>query len=322
MKPDTPGSRSQPQTALVTGGAGFIGSHLVDALIERNERVYVIDNLATATTDYLNSRAEFINLDICDARLTATVEKINPDSVYHLAAQGSVSVSAKDPPLDVRINVNGSINLLESVRNLPNRPRFIYFSTGGAIYGDLDAAALPASEAILEEPLSPYGASKLAVENYLRVYEHLYGIDYGIVRPANVYGPRQNPHGEAGVIAIFTQAMLEGRQVTIFGDGNDERDYVYISDFVDGVLTLSESGLPGPYNIGTGYGVSVNRIYELLSDFVPTNTPAQYGPPRAGDIGKIYLDVSAAQNDLGWHAETSFEDGLGKTVGWFREAQR
>ena len=270
----------------------------------------------------LNPSAEFVDLDICDPSFAELLAKINPDVVYHLAAQVSVSVSAKDPLFDVNINVNGSLNLLQAIRSLDEATRFIYFSTGGAIYGDVNIAALPASESMIAQPLSPYGASKLAVENYLRVYGHLYGIDYGIVRPANVYGPRQNPHGEAGVIAIFSQAMLDGRQVTIFGDGNDERDYIYISDFVEGVTAIARSGLTGPYNIGSGYGVSVNDIHRHLASLLETNTPATYGPPRTGDIAKIWLDVSAAERDLGWRATTSFEDGLRKTVDWFRQANR
>ena len=306
----------------MTGGAGFIGSHLVDALVAQNDKVYVIDSLETATTDYLNPSAEFIELDICDPSIPDLIKDLNPKAIYHLAAQASVSVSAKDPMLDVNVNVNGSLNLLEAARKLDGSPRFIYLSTGGAVYGDVQITSLPASESMTAEPLSPYGASKLAVENYLRVYSHLYRINYGIVRPANVYGPRQNPHGEAGVIAIFSQAMLDGRQVTIFGDGNDERDYIYVADFIDGVQTLADSNLTGPYNIGTGYGISVNQIHHQLAQLVPTDASAEYGPPRAGDIRKIWLDVSAAERDLDWRATTTFEDGLRKTVDWFRQANR
>ena len=306
----------------MTGGAGFIGSHLVDALVAQHDKVYVIDSLETATTDYLNPAADFIEVDICDASIGEIVAKINPQTIYHLAAQASVSVSAKDPMLDVNVNLNGSLNLLEAARKLDGSPRFIYLSTGGAIYGDVQITSLPASESMTAQPLSPYGASKLAVENYLRVYGHLYRLNYGIVRPANGYGPRQNPHGEAGVIAIFLQAMLDGRQVTIFGDGNDERDYIYVADFIDGVMAVARSGLPGPYNIGTGYGVSVNQIHHQLAQLVPTDASVDYGPPRAGDIRKIWLDVSAAEHDLGWQASTTFEDGLRKTVDWFKKANR
>ena len=318
-KSNTP-QQPAPETVLVTGGAGFIGTHLVDALIDRGEHVTVIDNLSTSNTQYLHPDATLINQDICDPDIHDLINDLNPKSIYHLAAQTSVAISAREPLTDVNINVNGTLNLLEPIRHLPHRPRFILFSTGGAIYGNLDPSALPASESIAAKPLSPYGASKLAMENYLRVYGHLYDLNYTIVRPANVFGPRQNPDGEAGVIAIFTQAMLERRQITIFGHGNDQRDYIYISDFIDGVLTLADSNLPGPYNIGTGYGVSVNEIHHVLSELIPTAKPAEHGPPRAGDIPKIWLDVTAAKNDLGWQAKTSFQDGIWKTVDWFRQA--
>ena len=309
-----------PETVLVTGGAGFIGTHLVDALIDRGEHVTVIDNLSTSALKHLHTDAEFINQDICDPEVTQLINELNPKALYHLAAQASVAVSAREPLTDLNINVIGTINILEGIRELHHRPRFTFFSTGGAVYGDLDESALPARETIDAKPLSPYAVSKLAIEHYLRVYGHLYDLNYTIVRPANVYGPRQNPDGEAGVIAIFTQAMLEGRQITIFGHGNDQRDYIYISDFIDGVLTLADSNLPGPYNIGTGYGVSVNEIHDVLSELISTANPAEYGPPRAGDIPKIWLDVTAAKNDLGWQAKTSFQDGIWKTVDWFRQA--
>ncbi len=309
-----------PETVLVTGGAGFIGTHLVDALIDRGESVTVIDNLSTSNTQYLHPDATLINQDICDPDIHDLIRDLNPKSIYHLAAQTSVAISAREPLTDVNINVNGTLNLLEPIRHLPHRPRFILFSTGGAIYGDLDPSALPAGESIAAKPLSPYGVSKLAMENYLRAYGHLYDLNYTIVRPANVYGPRQNPHGEAGVIAIFTKAMLEGRQITIFGDGNDERDYIYIDDFVEGVLALADSDLTDPYNIGSGYGVSVNEIHDVLSELIPTAKLAEHGPPRAGDIPKIWLDVTAAKNDLGWQAKTSFQDGIWQTVDWFRQA--
>lgn len=306
----------------MTGGTGFIGTHLIDSLIERGEKVTVIDNLSTSDTQYLHPDATLIDRDICDPSIPEIITDLNPKAIYHLAAQASVAVSAREPLTDVEINVNGTLNLLEPIRELPHRPRFIYFSTGGAIYGDLDSSALPAREAIEAKPLSTYGASKLAVENYLRVYGHLYDLNYTIIRPANVYGPRQNPHGEAGVIAIFTQAMLDGRQVTIFGDGNDERDYIYISDFIDGVLTLADTDFPGPYNIGTGYGISVNEIHGVLTEFIQNAMPPERGPPRAGDIPKIWLDVAAAETDLGWKSKTSFQDGISQTVDWFKQATR
>ena len=318
--PDTDQDQPAPNTVIVTGGAGFIGTHLIDALIDRGENVTVIDNLSTSALKYLHPDAEFVNQDICDPDVTNLVKDLNPKATYHLAAQASVSVSAREPLTDVNINVIGTLNLLEGIRDLPHRPRFIFFSTGGAIYGDLDESALPANENINAQPLSPYAVSKLAIENYLRAYGNLYDLNYTIVRPANVYGPRQNPDGEAGVIAIFTQAMLEGRQVTIFGDGNDQRDYIYIADFIDGVLTLADSNRSGPYNIGSGYGISVNEIHSILTEFIANAKPAQYGPPRPGDIPKIWLDVTSAEKDLDWQAKTSFQEGIGKTVEWFRQS--
>ena len=311
--------KSTPDTTLVTGGSGFIGTHLIDALIDRGEKVTVIDNLSTSNSQYLHSDATLIDIDICDLGIPDLIADLDPKAIYHLAAQASVAISAREPLTDVNINVNGTLNLLEGIRELSHQPRFIFFSTGGAVYGDLDPSALPASETIDAQPLSPYAVSKLAIEHYLRVYGHLYDLNYTIVRPANVYGPRQNPHGEAGVIAIFTQAMLEGRQITIFGDGSDQRDYIYIADFIDGVLTIADSDLSGPYNIGTGYGVSVNEIHNILSEFIVNAKPPQHGPPRPGDIPKIWLDVTSAKKDLGWQADTSFQDGISKTVEWFRQ---
>ena len=310
--------RSSSGNVLVTGGAGFIGSHLVDRLIETGHRVYVIDSLETGNTANLHPSAELIEADIRHDALGRIVTKAAPKAVFHLAAQVSVAVSARDPELDAQINVNGTLNLLQALVSLEHRPRLIFFSTGGGIYGDLHADELPARESMDARPLSPYGASKLAVESYLRVYGHLHGIAYGIVRPANVYGPRQDPHGEAGVIAIFAQAMLDGRQVTIFGDGEDVRDYIYVSDLVEGALAVYRSGRSGPYNLGTGTAVSVNQLYASLCELIPDHGGVVHGPPRPGDIPRIWLDVAAAEGDLGWRAGTSLMEGMGRTVEWFR----
>ena len=308
---------SSPGNVLVTGGAGFIGSHLVDRLIETGHRVHVIDSLETGNTANLHPSAELIEADIGDS-VGGIVAKVAPKAVFHLAAQVSVAVSARDPELDARVNLMGTLNLLQALVALKSRPRFIFFSTGGGIYGDLGEEELPARESMDARPLSPYGASKLAVETYLRVYGHLHGIDYGIVRPSNVYGPRQDPHGEAGVIAIFAQAMLAGRQVTIFGDGEDVRDYIYVSDLVEGALAVYRSGRPGPYNLGTGTAVSVNQLHASLCELIPDHGGAVHGPPRPGDIPRIWLDVAAAEGDLGWRPGISLMEGMGRTVEWFR----
>ena len=302
----------------MTGGAGFIGSHLVDRLVETGHRVYVVDTLETGCAADLHPAADLIETDIRDEALGRVVAGIAPMAVFHLAAQVSVAVSARDPRLDARVNLEGSLNLLQATLELEDRPRFIFLSTGGAIYGDLGEEELPAAESLDARPLSPYGASKLAVETYLRVYGHLHGIDYGIVRPSNVYGPRQDPKGEAGVIAIFARAMLEGRQVTIFGDGEDVRDYIYVSDLVEGALAAYRSGRPGPYNLGTGTAVSVNQLYASLCELIPGHGGVVHGPPRPGDISRIWLDIAAAERDLGWRAGTSLEEGLRRTVDWFK----
>ena len=309
---------SPPGNVLVTGGAGFIGSHLVDRLVETGHRVHVIDSLETGSAANLHPSAELIQADIRDGSLGGIVAKVSPAAVFHLAAQVSVAVSARDPELDAQVNLIGSLNLLQALAALKARPRFIFFSTGGGIYGDLCPEDLPPRESLRAQPLSPYGASKLAVESYLRVYGHLHGIDYGIVRPSNVYGPRQDPHGEAGVIAIFARAMLAGRQVTIFGDGEDVRDYIYVSDLVEGALAVYRSGRRGPYNLGTGMAVSVNQLHASLCELIPDHGGAVHGPPRPGDIPRIWLDVAAAERDLGWRAETPLREGMGRTVDWFR----
>ncbi len=308
----------ESQVVLVTGGAGFIGSHLTDLLVERNHQVHVADIFSSGKPEYMSPRAQFHRVDINDAAVQELIADVKPDVIYHLAAQVSVSVSAKDPRLDALVNIMGTLNVMDAAKGLDPSPKIVYTSTGGAIYGYLDDDQLPANETVEARPMSPYGASKLTVENYLPVYKHLYGIGYGIVRPANIYGPRQDPHGEAGVIAIFTKAMLENRELTIFGDGNDERDYVYVSDFVAAMATVGEQGGEGPYNIASGEGVSVNSIYRKLQALTGYESAPRYGPPRPGDIRKIRLDATRAQAELGWSQTTSFDHGLSKTVHWFR----
>ena len=319
MSRDSDAADSKRSVVVVTGGAGFIGSHVTDAMVRRGNRVHVLDNLSTGNVVNLNPAAEFHEVDICDSSLVSLISEIGPDLVYHLAAQGSVSVSAEDPELDARVNIMGTLNLLNSACSLATLPKVVYFSTGGAIYGEIkDDELLPVNESMVPRPSSPYGASKLAVENYLPVYGDLYGLDYVIVRPANIYGPRQDPHGEAGVIAIFAKAMLERRGVTIFGDGSYKRDYLYISDFVDAMLAVAERDGSGPYNISSGYGVSVNELFSLLSGLTGYESDPVHAPIRLGDIPKIWLDAASAKDELDWEATTSLEDGMKLTVDWFR----
>ncbi len=259
-------------------------------------------------------------MDIRDAAVREVFAEIQPDIVFHLAAQISVSVSAREPQLDADVNVGGALNLLEALRAVDgdsNTTQVVYITSGGTAYGDPEI--IPADESTPIRPLSPYGASKYAVEMYLPIYENLVGLEYSIVRLANVYGPRQDPHGEAGVVAIFAKAMLAGKPLTIFGDGNDERDYVYVGDVVDAIVRASNGSHQGPFNVGTGICTSTNRIFELVAQHCGHNEEAVHGAPRAGDINRISLDSSKAKRELGWSVEIDIESGLERTVEWFRQ---
>ncbi len=306
------------KTALVTGAAGFIGSHLVDRLIADGYTVTGIDDLSSGKLANLPADFDLRQMDIRDPKVRDIVAEIRPDFVFHLAAQMSVSVSAKDPLLDADINIGGSLNLLEGIRAASDKKiKFIFFSSGGMVYGE--PTVLPADESTPARPLSPYGTSKLAVETYLPVYERLCGLEYSIVRLGNVYGPRQDPHGEAGVIAIFAMAMLSGKPLTIFGDGNDERDYVYVDDVVDAVISVAENPRSGPFNVGTGKGTNTNRIFEIVAEYCGHTDKAVHGPPRPGDVNRIFLDASRAKRELDWTPKITLEEGLKTTVDWFRQ---
>lgn len=315
------------RVALVTGGAGFVGSHIVDRLVSEGWRVAVIDDLSSGKSAYVNPQAELHEIDICDEGLGDLVRQISPDTVFHLAAQISVAVSAREPLLDARVNVIGLLNLLEAITSLQGSkadaahgerdlPRFVFTSTGGAIYGEPERN--PVKEEDPARPESPYAAAKLACEGYLGVYRATYGLDYSILRLANIYGPRQDPHGEAGVIAIFARAMLAGNPVKIFGDGEDERDYVYVSDAVDAFMAVSDHGGAGPYNIGSGAGTSVNYLFGELARLTEWQGTPQYVAPRKGDIHKVSLDAGLAHRDLGWTPAVTLGDGLIKTIEYFR----
>ena len=303
------------RTALVTGGAGFIGSHLVDRLVRDGMKVAIIDNFSTGKCSNLNEAAELYNIDICDESLIEVVKEISPDIVYHLAAQISVSVSTREPIDDARVNVMGLLNVLEALR-ATKLPRFIFASTGGAIYGEPEQN--PVSETDPCRPASPYAASKLAAEGYLGTYRVAFGLDYSIVRLGNVYGPRQEPHGEAGVIAIFTRAMIASEPVKIFGDGKDERDYVYVSDIVDGFLKAAEKGGPTVYNLGSGTGTSPNEVAARLIALTETSVRPEYAPPRPGDIHMVRLNSAKAREHLGWEVTIDLDEGMKCTVEFFR----
>jgi UDP-glucose 4-epimerase len=277
-----------------------------------------VDNLSSGKMENLPAGFDLREIDIRDPELQSVILDVRPDIVFHLAAQMSVSVSAREPMLDAEINVLGSLNLLEGIRSLDDHTtKFAHFSSGGTVYGEPEI--LPASESTAVRPLSPYAASKLAIETYLPIYERLCGLEHTVIRLGNVYGPRQDPHGEAGVVAIFAKAMLQHKPLKIFGDGFDERDYIYVGDVVEAILKIAEASLPGPFNIATGIGTNPNRIFEMIAKLCDHEESPVYGPPRPGDIERIFLDVTKAENELGWSPKISFEDGLEKTVKWFRQ---
>ena len=304
---------------LVTGGAGFIGSNVADRFIELGHEVAVFDDLSTGFREFVNPRAEFHLGDLADAAaIDRCVRSFEPEIVTHLAAQMDVRKSVTDPLLDARVNVLGSIGLLQACTKHGVR-KVVYASTGGALYGE--GRHLPATEDHPVNPESPYGASKHTVEHYLYLWKVLHGLDYTVLRYPNVYGPRQNPHGEAGVNAIFIGLMLEGKRPRIFGDGNAVRDYLYVSDVVDANVTALERGSGEMLNLGTGVGTSVNDIVRELQGILDFREEAIYEPARAGEIQRIYLDASRARRVLDWSPQVSFSDGLRKTVEWTRSAR-
>ena len=305
--------------ALVTGGAGFIGSNLVDALLARGDTVTVVDDLSTGRRENLDGAlaagAELAELDIREASaLAERVAVARPEIVFHLAAQIDVRRSMEDPAFDAAVNIGGTANLLEAMR-AAGSPRIVFVSTGGAIYGEGAGKQLPLDEGAPIEPLSPYGQSKFAAEGYLALYERLYGLSGMSLRLGNVYGPRQDPLGEAGVIAIFCGRLRTGERPTVYGDGKQTRDYIYVGDIVAAALAAAESEASGPINIGTRIETDVlelaSRLAEIdgAGDFEP-----EFAPPRAGEVQRIALDAGRAERELGWRAETSLADGLRQTL--------
>jgi len=308
---------AEPKTVLVTGGAGFIGSHLVDRLLSLDHKVVVIDNLSTGKLKNLNPAATFHHLDITQPSVTEVFAREQPDVVFHLAAQISVTESTKDPFHDSNVNVFGTLRLLEAARR-SGIEKFIYSSTGGALYGEPETDPCTEDHPIL--PVSPYGMSKYVAELYLDLYHRIYQINFTTLRYGNVYGPRQEAQGEAGVVAIFTQAMLEGRQPQIYGDGEQARDFVFVDDVVDANLLAMTKGNGGAFNIGTGEKTSVNQIFESLQRIIKYRWSAEHSPARQGEVYKISLDSSKAVSALGWTPQVGMEAGLIQTVEFFRNA--
>ena len=294
-------------TVLVTGGAGFIGSHVAEALVARGKDVVVLDDLSSGKRENLPEGAELVEGDIREPQ-DELFAGVKPDVCFHLAAQADVRVSVARPEHDARINVIGTINLLEAARE--HGTQLVFSSTGGAIYGECDG---PAPENAPRQPLAPYGTSKLAGEEYLATYNRLHGTKHVALRYGNVYGPRQDPHGEAGVVAIFFKRFLSGEQPKVFGDGKQTRDYVYVVDVVRATLAAAERD-GGVYTVGTGRETSVVELFDLCRRVAgKEDVEPEFAPPRPGELQRSVLDVSRAVDELGWRPEHSLEEGLRET---------
>ncbi len=304
---------------LVTGGAGFIGSHTVDALVAAGAgEVSVLDDLSTGKRIQVNAKAALYQTDLRDAAaVAAVVAKARPEIIFHLAAQMDVRRSVADPAFDAQVNLVGFLNLVESARR-HGLKRVIFSSTGGAIYGEQDE--FPCTEDHPRRPVSPYGVAKLATEAYLFFYKVEYGIDYLALRFANVYGPRQDPHGEAGVVAIFCGRILDGKPVTIYGDGTQTRDYVYVGDVVRAVVAAANSSASGiALNIGTGVETNVNDLYSTLAGIANFPARAEHAPARPGEQKRSVISPARAEQELGWRPEKKLADGLEETFKFFKQ---
>lgn len=304
--------------ALVTGGAGFIGSHLVDALINEGNEIIVVDNLTSGKQQHLNPKAKFYGLDIRDPNLREIMISEQPRVVFHLAAQTSVSRSVTDPGLDAQINIIGGLNIVTSC--IDAQVEKLVYASSSAIYGHPEN--LPVEENHPIRPLSPYGISKYALEKYLCALSALSGLSYVTLRFANVYGPRQNPLGEGGVMAIFADKMLSGKKPVIFGDGTKTRDYIYVSDVVAAVLAASQFKFNDTFNIGTGVETCDNDVFNLLGKACDYTDNTEYVPDRPGDIRHLYLDCTKAHQLLNWESQVSLHEGIAQTVEYYRSLNR
>ena len=310
------------KTAVITGGAGFIGSHVAERFLSEGWEVHIVDNLVTGKRDNLPGGATFHQLDIRDALAADLIAGIRPEVLVHLAAQMDVRKSVANPVFDAETNIVGTVNLLEAIRNDSPKTRVVFSSTGGAIYGDRTTP--PNAETFAKNPESPYAIAKLAVEHYLAYYGRVHGLESVVLRYGNVYGPRQDPHGEAGVVAIFCGRILDRQPVTVFGDGKQTRDYIYVSDVVDVTWRAATRFIPPAelldsraFNVGTGVATDVLRLADVLSTAAGVSTPITHAPERPGEQRTSYLDVRKAENHLDWRPTTSLEDGLTRSFEWF-----
>lgn len=312
------------KTALVTGGAGFIGSHVADRFVAEGYAVTVLDNLSSGRRENLPSQATFVEADIMSPEAAALVSNGKFDVMCHLAAQIDVRRSVLDPVYDAQRNILGTLNLMEAVKSSGHATRVVFSSTGGAIYGDFDAP--PSAETFAKDPEAPYGIAKLSVEYYLAYYARVHGLDTVALRYGNVYGPRQDPHGEAGVVAIFCNRLLDGRALTVYGNGEQTRDYVYAGDVAGANFAAATRVLPAPgrldaraFNVGTSIETSVNELARILQKVAAATTPTEYEPARAGELMRSALNTAKARELLQWKPEMSLEQGLANTFAFFQK---
>jgi UDP-glucose 4-epimerase len=300
---------------LVTGGAGFIGSHLVDRLVQEGHEVVVVDNLSTGRRRNLNRAAEFYKRDVQGSRMESVFRRERPVVLIHLAAQMNIRRSVEDPLFDAQVNILGTLNVLDHAVRYGTR-KVIFASSGGAIYGEQDV--FPAPESHATRPLSPYGISKLTGEYYLAYHQRVSGIHYVSLRFSNVFGPRQDPYGEAGVVAIFCQKMLAGEQPIINGNGRQTRDFIYVDDVVEAHMAVLGKDIQGVYNVGTAHETSINELFGKLADLTKAGCKQLYGPAKKGEQARSVVDASKLRQELGWEPRVSLDDGLARTVEYFR----
>ncbi len=300
---------------LVTGGAGFIGSHLVDRLIQEGHEVVVVDDLSTGKRKNLSRAASFYKMDVQSGRLERVFRNERPSVVMHLAAQMDVRRSVEDPVFDAQVNILGTLNVLEHAFNHGTR-KVVFASSGGAIYGEQET--FPAPESHPTRPLSPYGISKLSGEHYLAYYQRITGIQFVSLRFSNVFGPRQDPHGEAGVVAIFAQKMLSGEQPIINGTGRQTRDFVFVDDVVEAILAVMGKDVQGIYNVGVGTETTINELFEALRELSGASCKELHGPAKKGEQLRSVIDAGKLHHELGWEPRVSFGEGLRRTVEYFR----